>query len=66
VVHIYADQIKSLVVNIPPTRKEQDSIANILFSADNEIDSLSKELDEWRSTKKALMQVLLTGIVRAF
>jgi type I restriction enzyme S subunit len=64
VVHIYADQIKSLVVNIPPTRKEQDSIANILFSADNEITVLTNELEQWKIQKKALVQVLLTGIVR--
>jgi type I restriction enzyme S subunit len=64
IVHIYADQIKSLKVNVPPTRKEQDAIANILFSVDNEITLLSKELEEWRIAKKALMQVLLTGIVR--
>jgi type I restriction enzyme S subunit len=47
-----------------PEIKEQKAIANILFLADNEIDLLSKELEEWRIAKKALMQVLLTGIVR--
>jgi type I restriction enzyme S subunit len=64
VVHIYADQIKSLTVFIPPTMKEQEAIADILFQADNEINLLDKELGEWCIMKKALMQVLLTGIVR--
>jgi type I restriction enzyme S subunit len=64
VVHIYADQIKSLTAKIPPTRTEQDQIAKILFSADNEIDVVSGELEEWLIVKRALMQVLLMGIAR--
>jgi type I restriction enzyme S subunit len=64
VVHIYADQIKSLIVFIPPTIKEQETIANILLNADDEINLLDQELKEWCIMKKALMQVLLAGIVR--
>jgi type I restriction enzyme S subunit len=64
VVHIYADQIKSLCIFIPPTIKEQEAIANILFQADSEINLLDKELSEWCIMEKALMQVLFTGIVR--
>jgi len=64
VVHIYADQIKSLMVSIPATIKEQEAIATILFQADKDINLLDKELGEWCTMKKALMQVLLTGIVR--
>jgi type I restriction enzyme S subunit len=64
IVHIYADQIKSLIVNLPPTRAEQDAIANILFMVDNELDILNKDMVQWGLKKKALMQVLLTGIVR--
>jgi type I restriction enzyme S subunit len=52
------------VVSIPPTRKEQEAIAKILFSVDNEITMLTNELEQWKIEKKALMQVLLTGIVR--
>jgi type I restriction enzyme S subunit len=48
----------------PPTRKEQDFIANILFSTDNEVTALTNELEQWKIHKKALMQVLLTGVVR--
>jgi type I restriction enzyme S subunit len=47
-----------------PGLTEQDSIANILFSADNEITVLTTELEQWKIQKKALVQVLLTGIVR--
>jgi len=64
VVHIYTDQIKSLIVSIPPTIKEQEAIANILFQSDNEINLLDKELKEWCTMKKVLIQVLLMGIVR--
>ena len=64
IVHIYADQIKSLRVFIPPTIKEQKAIANILFQMDNEINLLDKELGEWYKMKKSLMQILLTGMVR--
>ena len=64
VVHIYVDQIKSLRVFIPPTIKEQEAIANVLFQMDNEINLLDKELKGWSIMKKVLMQVLLTGIVR--
>jgi type I restriction enzyme S subunit len=64
VVHIYTDQIKSLRVSIPPSIKEQEVIANILFQADTDINLLDNELKEWCIIKKTLMQILLTGIVR--
>jgi type I restriction enzyme S subunit len=47
-----------------PKQKEQEAIANILFQIDSEISLLDKELSEWCIMKKALMQFLLTGIVR--
>ncbi|MDR0313327.1 MAG: restriction endonuclease subunit S [Treponema sp.] len=47
-----------------PSLKEQEAIANILSQVDSEINLLDKELTEWCIMKKALMQVLLTGIVR--
>jgi type I restriction enzyme S subunit len=60
---INAEEYSSYLFYLPYI-KEQQAIANILLSADNEIALLSKELEEWRIAKKALMQVLLTGIVR--
>ena len=47
-----------------PPYEEQLAIANILSTADREISLLRRDLDEERQKKKALMQLLLTGIVR--
>ena len=47
-----------------PLLPEQAAIAEILSTADQEIDLLEKELAELKQQKKALMQLLLTGIVR--
>lgn len=48
---------------LPPI-EEQKAIANILSNADQEIKLLQKELEQEKQKKKALMQLLLTGIVR--
>jgi type I restriction enzyme S subunit len=56
--------IERLRFDIPVDLKEQEAIANILSQTDNEINLLDKEIGEWYIMKKALMQVLLTGIVR--
>lgn len=47
-----------------PQYKEQTAIAEILSTADREIELLQQELDQYKQQKKALMQLLLTGIVR--
>ncbi|MDH0357050.1 restriction endonuclease subunit S [Morganella sp. GD04133] len=44
-----------------PSISEQQTIANILTTADQEIDALQKRLDHLRLEKKSLMQQLLTG-----
>jgi type I restriction enzyme S subunit len=44
-----------------PSIKEQAAIADILFSADKEIDLAKKKLAGLKEQKKGLMQVLLTG-----
>ncbi len=44
-----------------PTKHEQQEIANVLESADLEIESFEHELKTLRQTKSALMQQLLTG-----
>lgn len=50
-------------VKIPPL-KEQMLIANVLNLADKELGLLQQELEQEKQKKKALMQLLLTGIVR--
>ncbi len=47
-----------------PSTKEQTAIANVLTAADHEIDLLRQDLEQEKQKKKALMQLLLTGIVR--
>ena len=47
-----------------PTIEEQRAIANILSVADVEIMLLNQDIEQEKQKKKALMQLLLTGIVR--
>ena len=47
-----------------PTLEEQTAIADVLSSADREIDLLRQNIKSEKQKKKALMQLLLTGIVR--
>lgn len=47
-----------------PENVEQVAIADILCTADREIDLHEKELENLKFQKKGLMQLLLTGIVR--
>jgi type I restriction enzyme S subunit len=50
-------------ITLPPFG-EQQAIAEILTTADKEIDLLRQDLEQEKQKKKALMQLLLTGIVR--
>lgn len=47
-----------------PEEKEQEYISGVLSIVDKIIITLEKELKEWKKKKKALTQLLLTGIVR--
>lgn len=52
-------------IKIPyPPLGEQRAIATVLSTADREIELLSKDIEQEKKKKKALMQLLLTGIVR--
>ena len=53
----------SLRIPYPPI-KEQDAIAEVLSTADHEINLLQQDIEQEKQKKKALMQLLLTGIVR--
>ena len=60
-------QLKSLYeykLNITFNILEQKAIADILSSADKEIELLNKQLELYTEQKKGLMQNLLTGKVR--
>ncbi len=47
-----------------PKYNEQKAIAQILSTADKEIDLLNQELEQLKEQKKGLMQLLLTGKIR--
>ena len=47
-----------------PTKEEQNYIAKVLSAADREIELLQQDIEQEKEKKKALMQLLLTGIVR--
>lgn len=47
-----------------PSLDEQAMIVDILSTADKEIDLLRQDIEQEKQKKKALMQLLLTGIVR--
>ncbi len=61
--YMYLDKLKKLSVLIPPI-EEQNAITNIVLTIEKEIELLQKRLDQEKQKKKALMQLLLTGIVR--
>ena len=56
-------QIASFKIFLPPL-PEQQAIAEVLSTADKEIDLLKSDIEQEKQKKKALMQLLLTGIVR--
>ncbi len=53
--------ISRMFVPVPPTRAEQEAIANALSDADAYIESLEKLIEKKRHIKKGAMQELLTG-----
>ena len=57
---INSDDIRGLILKVPNV-KEQQKIANVLSTADQEIEALQRKLDCLQQEKKALMQQLLTG-----
>ena len=57
-------EIENLLLCIPMTLPEQKAIADILTTADREIELLKKELEQQKLIKKYIMQQLLTGKIR--
>lgn len=57
------ESVLSTTIEIPIIT-EQREIVSILSQADKEIELLQKDLEEEKNKKKALMQLLLTGIAR--
>ena len=58
------ENFKKIRVCYPPDMKEQTAIAEVLSTADHEIDLLQQDIEQEKQKNKALMQLLLTGIER--
>jgi type I restriction enzyme S subunit len=61
---VNSGDIRSLSINVPKDKDEQNSIANILAIADNEITTLEKKLTLLKDQKKYLLNTLITGDIR--
>lgn len=61
---ISQDDFRNMKVYIPSDISEQQAIADVLSTADDEIDLLNKKLMLFKEQKKGLMQQLLTGNIR--
>ena len=58
------ENFKKIKVCYPPDMKEQTAIAEVLSAADREIELFQQDIEQEKQKKKALMQLLLTGIAR--
>jgi len=56
--------LSNFKITISDNIEEQKAIAQILSTADKEIELLEQELEQLKLQKKGLMQLLLTGIIR--
>jgi type I restriction enzyme S subunit len=62
--NINQDNLKKLLLALPPTKKEQHAIATALSDIDALLDSLDRLIAKKRNLKQAAMQQLLTGQTR--
>lgn len=58
------ENFKKIKVKFPSDKREQEAIVKVFETADKEIDLLQQDVEMEKKKKKALMQLLLTGIVR--
>jgi type I restriction enzyme S subunit len=56
--------VQKIHLALPPTKAEQDAIAEVLSAMDAEIALLEAKLAKYRQLKQGLMQKLLTGRIR--
>jgi len=57
-------EIENLLIPLPENADNMMFVVSMLSLAEKEISLLLQELETWQQKKKALMQLLLTGIVR--
>ncbi|MGL4485114.1 MAG: restriction endonuclease subunit S, partial [Anaerovoracaceae bacterium] len=61
--HVPKDYLEMQKVNLPP-KETQEKIASVLTKADENINLQKQKLQKLKLQQKAMMQLLLTGIVR--
>lgn len=59
----WISKYSKLTIDVP-SREEQDAICNIISTMNEELSLLMQDLEQEKQKKKALLQLLLTGIVR--
>jgi type I restriction enzyme S subunit len=59
--NLFINNIAQLLAPLPPTRAEQEAIAETLSAADALVESLEQLIAKKRGLKKGIMQELLTG-----
>lgn len=59
----WISKYSKLTIDVPNI-EEQDAIADVISTMNKELSLLEQELEQEKQKKKALMQLLLTGIVR--
>lgn len=62
--HLSHNDVENIVLYIPPSKTEQQAIAQILTDMDDEIDRLEQERAKYTALKQGAMQKLLTGEIR--
>ena len=60
------EMIANMKIYLPPTKKEQTTITQILSDMDLEIESLENKKAKYQEIKQGMMQELLTGKTRLF
>jgi type I restriction enzyme S subunit len=58
------NDLKNYTFEVPSTLKEQQAIASVLSSIDNEIAALEAKRKKYEAVKQGMMQQLLTGKIR--
>jgi type I restriction enzyme, S subunit len=64
IAHLPKDKFETVPLPFPPTKAEQEAIAEALSDADALIESLEQIVAKARHLKQGMMQELLTGRIR--
>jgi type I restriction enzyme S subunit len=62
--NISLQNVRDLMIHLPPTKAEQTAIATVLSDMDAELAALEARRDKTRALKQGMMQELLTGRIR--